>query len=86
MENEELAATLRRTNDRLKALVEQSMQRVLAGSTDRTSMEAAYSALRGEAGAAEGVAALRRALVADGLTPADVSNLEALYLNVLVGV
>jgi hypothetical protein len=31
MENEELAATLRRTNDRLKALVEQSMQRVLAG-------------------------------------------------------
>jgi hypothetical protein len=83
---EEIAVTLRRTNDRLRELVGQTMTRVLDGSADRESMEEAYAALRGEIGAAAGVDALRRALAADGMDTPTISHIEALYMNALMGV
>ena len=83
---EEIAGTLRRTNDRLRDLVGQTMTRMLDGSADRESMEEAYAALRGETGAAAGVDALRRALAADGMDAATISHIEALYMNALMGV
>lgn len=83
---QEMVDTLRRTNERLRVLVEQTMQRVLDASADRTAMEEAYAALRGERTAAQGLDALRRALAADGLDDATISHLEGLYLNALMGV
>ena len=81
----ELLGTLQKTNDRLKAMAAASVARVLDGSNDRRSMEMAYAALRGEATAVEGVDALRIALCADGLGPDAIDEIEALYLNALVG-
>jgi hypothetical protein len=80
-----MIGVLKRTDERLKALVQQTMERVLTGSADREAMELAYAALRGEAGASEGLDALRSALRADGLDDASISHIETLYLNVLVG-
>lgn len=82
---DEMIGALRRTDERLRALVTQTMDRVLAGSADRRSMELAYAALRGEASAADGLDALRVALQADGLDDGTISHIEGLYLNVLVG-
>lgn len=81
----ELLHTLRRTNDRLKSMVHASIQRILEGSEDPVAMDTAYAALRGEASATEGVDALRNALVADGIDADARRQIEALYLNALVG-
>lgn len=82
----ELLGTLRRTNERLEAMVQASIERILVGSEDRSAMETAYAALRGEATAAQGVEALRVALTADGIEIHLIDQVEALYLNALVGV
>ena len=81
----ELLRTLRKTNDRLTAMAAASVAGILNGSNDRASMETAYAALRGEATAVEGVDALRIALGADGIGPDAIDEIEALYLNALVG-
>lgn len=81
----ELLGLLRRTNDRLEAMAKASVARILDGSADRESMETAYAALRGEATAIDGVDALRIALTADGIGPDAIDEIEALYLNALVG-
>jgi hypothetical protein len=82
---DEMISTLRRTDERLRGLVQATMERVLVGSTDREAMELAYAGLRGEASAADGLHALRSALAAEGMDEATISHIEALYLNVLVG-
>jgi hypothetical protein len=82
---DEMMSTLRRTDERLRGLVQTTMDRVLVGSTDREAMELAYAGLRGEASAADGLHALRSALTADGPDSATISHIDALYLNVLVG-
>lgn len=86
MNDPELLGRLRKTNDRLKGLAMASIARILDGSEDRDSMETAYAALQGEATAVEGIDALRIALCADGIGPNAIDEIEALYLNALVGV
>ena len=78
---DDLLGTLRTTSERLGELAAASTQRVLAGAADRPAMETVYAAIRGDVPVETGLAALRRSLGADGVDPAAVDGIEALFLN-----
>lgn len=81
MEEQDVLGTLRRAHGRLAELAVDSTRRVLDGSADREAMEEAYAILALGGSAAAGVAALRRALAADGIDPETTGRIEGLYLN-----
>jgi hypothetical protein len=75
---------LRRISIRMRSINDQVSQRLVATSKEPGLMETAYAAIRGEAPGSEGMAALRAALIADGIAGEDLDRIEALYVGCLL--
>ncbi len=77
-------AELRRISDRMRSINEGVSQRIVAASKAPDMMETAYAAIKGEASGSEGMAALRSALLADGVAEEHVDAIDALYVRCLL--
>lgn len=77
--------TLRTVLDRLQAINAETTARLIRTSSAGDRLATAYQALSSGASAAEGRAALREALAADGVREEAIDQIDALYLHCLVG-
>lgn len=84
MVSSENVAQLRRIDQRMRSVNEQVSQRIVATSNEPDLMARAYAAIRGEASGSDGMAALRSALLADGVAEAHIDSIEALYVSCLL--
>lgn len=80
----DVGGTLRSIDRRLRQVTAAGIGRVIEASTDPTSMRTAYAALNDPGGSTDGRAALRTALLADGLGEEQISEIDALYVRCLV--
>jgi hypothetical protein len=77
-------AQLRRISERMHSINESVSQRLVASSRAPDLMETAYAAIRGEVPGSEGMAALRAALIADGVAEDHLDTIDALYVSCLL--
>lgn len=77
-------AQLRQISDRMTAINSEVSQRVIATSAEPNLMAQAYDAIRGEGSGANGMAALRLALLADGVAEEEIDAIGALYVRCLL--
>jgi hypothetical protein len=84
MASSENLAQLRRISERMTSINEQVSQRLVGSSRAPDLMATAYAAIRGEISGAEGITALRSALMADGVSEAHLDSIEALYVRCLL--
>lgn len=69
---------------RLRLVNEQVSERLVTTSNEPDLMSRAYAAIGGEVSGAEGLVALRAALLADGVAPGDLNAIESLYVSCLL--
>lgn len=84
MVSRENVAQLRNISVRMRTINEQMTQRIVASSRAPDLMETAYAAIRGEVSGAEGMSALRAALIADGVSEDHLDTIDALYVSCLL--
>ena len=84
MVSSENVAQLRRIDRRMRSVNEQVSQRIVATSNEPDLMARAYAAIRGEVSGSDGMAALRSALLADGVAEDHIDSIEALYVSCLL--
>lgn len=84
MVSSENLAQLRRIDDRMRSVNEQVSQRLVATSNEPDLMARAYAAIRGDVSGSDGMAALRSALLADGVAEEHLASIEALYVSCLL--
>lgn len=75
---------LRQIEQRLRAINQRASDRIVASSREPAAMATAYAALSGGASGADGMAALRTALRADGVTEDQIDAIDALYVRCLL--
>ena len=77
-------AELRRISDRMRSINERASERLVSTSAQPESMARAYAAINGELSGAEGMEALRSALLADGVPEEQIDVIDALYVRCLL--
>ncbi len=75
---------LERVSERMRSINDQVSRRLVSTSREPGLMETAYAAIRGEASGSAGMAALRAALLADGVGEEHLDTIEALYVGCLL--
>lgn len=84
MASSEHIAQLRHISQRMRSVNVQMSQRIAATSNEPGLMETVYAAIRGEVSGSEGMAALRAAMIADGVSEEHLDTIEALYVSCLL--
>ncbi len=77
-------AELRRISDRMRSINEGVSQRIVATSNAPDLMATAYAAINGDVSGSDGMAALRAALLADGVAEEHIDAIDALYVRCLL--
>ena len=84
MVGSEHIAELRRVSDRMKAINQQVSARLVSTSAEPDLMAKAYAAISGQISGSDGMAALREALRADGVSDEHIDTIDALYVRCLL--
>jgi hypothetical protein len=77
-------AQLQRISERMRSINQRTSQRLTSSSNAPDQMATAYSAINGEVSGADGMAALRAALRADGVPDEQIDAIDALYVRCLL--
>ncbi len=80
----EQIAELRRISDRMRSINDGVSQRIVASSRPPEMMATAYAAIKGHVSGSEGMAALRSALLAEGIAEEQIDAIDALYVRCLL--